>query len=352
MIDRGEVIRKAILNGARWSGLSRLYRVLFPSAGAILMLHRVTAAETSPLGFNRHLSVTPQFLDTMLSAMKREGYAFVSLDELAERLERGGDSRNLATVTADDGYRDNMSEALPVLEAHDAPLTIYIAPGQIDRRICLWWTVLEEIIAGRDTFQLPSADGPVRIDCVGAAAKARAYCNVEYHLTSLNPELDQDRLVRELAALTGVDADRPGRDLLMDWDEIRAAARHRLVTFGAHAANHYNLRRLTTVQAAREIAEGAERLEQELGTRPAHMAYPYGYEAAVGEREMRLAREAGFRTATTTRHGLLTPEHRDYLHALPRLSVNGRYQSVAHMRTMLSGITTPIANRGKRLVTV
>ena len=40
------------------------------------------------------------------------------------------------------------------------------------------------------------------------------------------------------------------------------------------------------------------------------------------------------------------------MHALPRISVNGRYQSVAYLRTMLTGITTPIANRGKRLVTV
>jgi len=65
-----------------------------------------------------------------------------------------------------------------------------------------------------------------------------------------------------------------------------------------------------------------------------------------------LAREAGYVSAVTTRHGVLRAEHAHHLHALPRISVNGRYQSVAHIRTMLSGITTPLANRGKMLVTV
>ena len=54
----------------------------------------------------------------------------------------------------------------------------------------------------------------------------------------------------------------------------------------------------------------------------------------------------------TTRHGVLRAEHANHLHALPRISVNGRYQRVAHIRTMLSGITTPLANAGKMLVTV
>ena len=40
------------------------------------------------------------------------------------------------------------------------------------------------------------------------------------------------------------------------------------------------------------------------------------------------------------------------LHALPRISVNGRYQRVAHIRTMLSGVTTPLANAGKMVVTI
>ncbi|TIU59623.1 MAG: polysaccharide deacetylase, partial [Mesorhizobium sp.] len=81
-------------------------------------------------------------------------------------------------------------------------------------------------------------------------------------------------------------------------------------------------------------------------------AYPYGYASAVGGREVGFARDAGYASAVTTRHGVLRAEHAGFLQALPRISVNGRYQSVAHIRTMLSGVTTPLANAGKMLVTI
>ena len=35
-----------------------------------------------------------------------------------------------------------------------------------------------------------------------------------------------------------------------------------------------------------------------------------------------------------------------------RISLNGRYQNIGYIRTMLSGVTTPLANAGRRLVTV
>ena len=99
------------------------------------------------------------------------------------------------------------------------------------------------------------------------------------------------------------------------------------------------------------MSDSARILEFELGLAAAS-GLPYGYAAAVCEREVALARQAGFISAVTTRHGLLRAEHARHLHALPRISINGRYQRVAHIRTMLSGVTTPLANAGKMLVTV
>ena len=138
----------------------------------------------------------------------------------------------------------------------------------------------------------------------------------------------------------------------MSWDEIRSIAAHPLVSIGAHTVNHYNLKRLPEERAKREMTDVVTLLRSELGESPHHMAYPYGYASAVGCREVALAKDAGYVSAVTTRHGVLRAEHANHLHALPRISVNGRYQRVAHIRTMLSGITTPLANRGKMLVTV
>src|SRR5690606_703106 len=130
MLDSGEMMRKLALHAVRFSGLASLMRRLDAAAGAILMLHKVTAGPQGPLGVNSHLAVTPAFLDSVLVEIARLGYRFVSMDEALDRLaSRAGEP--FVVVTADDGYRDNLTEALPVLERHGAPLTLYIAPGLI-----------------------------------------------------------------------------------------------------------------------------------------------------------------------------------------------------------------------------
>lgn len=352
MFDTGELLRKLALNAARLTGIAPLAEAWTGGVGAILMLHRVTASPAKPDGVNRHLTISPFFLDAVISDMKRAGYAFVSMDEVVERLKRGGTPPRFAAITADDAYRDNLTEALPVLESHDAPITIYVAPGLINGDVDLWWELVEDIVIARDRFYLPTPGGAVAVDCSTSAKKRDAMVRLHDHLTRDVREQEQRSIVRDLARAVGVDPDAPRRDTLMTWDEIRAVSRHPLVTIGAHTLHHYNLRRLSDDDARREIAGAASVLAIETGETPRHMAYPYGYAWAVGPREVRLAAEAGFASAVTTRHGLLQPAHGEHLHALPRLSVNGRYQRVEHIRTMLTGVTTPLANRGKIVVTV
>jgi peptidoglycan/xylan/chitin deacetylase (PgdA/CDA1 family) len=101
--------------------------------------------------------------------------------------------------------------------------------------------------------------------------------------------------------------------------------------------------------ARREIAESKAVIEGKLGRPIRHFAYPVGDPASAGPREFTLAREAGFTTAVTTRPGHLFPAHRLHLHALPRVSVNGLYQSEAAFRAMLSGVPFMAWNRGRRL---
>ena len=94
------------------------------------------------------------------------------------------------------------------------------------------------------------------------------------------------------------------------------------------------------------MSESAAVLERMLGEKPRHFAYPYGFEKAVGAREARIAKDAGFLSAATTRHGMIQTAHAGHVHTLPRISVNGRYQNIDCLNAMLSGITTPMANRG------
>jgi peptidoglycan/xylan/chitin deacetylase (PgdA/CDA1 family) len=352
MIDGGEAVRKLALNLAQFTGIVPLARPFASGIGAILMLHRVTAHPRKPNGANRHLNIAPQFLDSLITYLKRDGYVFVSMDEAVDRIAARTHTQKFAAITADDAYRDNLTEALPVLEKHGAPITIYVAPSLINGSADLWWELVEDVVIARDYVYVPTPEGRVRLDCSTPAKKNEANVYLHDYLTREVREEDQREIVRELARSAGVDVERPRREMLMSWQELRTIARHPLATIGAHTVNHYNLKRLPEEKAYHEMADSARILEFELGTMPRHFAYPYGYASAVCRREVALARQAGFVSAVTTRHGVLRAGHAEHLHALPRISVNGRYQRIAHIRTMMSGVTTPLANAGKMLVTV
>lgn len=352
MFDVNETLRRMVLNVAGMRGLAPLALPLFGGLGAILMLHSVTAKPRHPDGFNRHLTVTPTFLDSVISGMAEDGYDFVSIDEAVDRIKSPVRGKRFAAITLDDGYRDNMLEALPVFEKHRTPFTIYIAPAMIDGGVDLWWETVEEAVLSRTRLYLNTAEGRVSLDCLSPAKKAESIVKLRDYLTTDVSEADQQAVTREIARAAGIDVPRLQRNRLLDWDQLRELSTHPLATIGAHTVSHRNLARLSEDEARREVREAVRIIESEIGIAPAHMAYPYGYAGAVGPREVALAREAGFRSAVTTRHGLIRRGHVNHLTALPRISLNGRFQKVAHVRAMLSGITTPMANAGRILATV
>jgi peptidoglycan/xylan/chitin deacetylase (PgdA/CDA1 family) len=158
------------------------------------------------------------------------------------------------------------------------------------------------------------------------------------------------RTVRDLAACHCVDVAAICRDLCMTWEELAQMAADPLVTIGAHTVNHAILKKLPTDTAVRnEIEMSRTVIEAALGVRPQHLAYPVGDPTSAGPREFRIAAELGFKTAVTTRPGVLFRKHREHLMALPRLSVNGEYQSQRYVKVLMSGSATALWNRFRRV---
>lgn len=344
------LMRKAYMQGARYSGLSALFSPLLSGVGAILMLHHVRPSGGG-VGLNRLLEIEPDFLDRLLDDLKRDA-RFVSMDEAADRLRRGHEDERYLAVTLDDGYRDNVEHAAPVFRAHGVPYTIYVCPGYADRSADLWWELADMIVEANDEVAFETASGRKVFDCSTAAAKHKAYAEfMQYAWTEIDEDAQRE-LVRSLCETYGVDRKAHSEVSLLDWGELRALESDPLATVGAHTMNHFMLARLSRDRAAEEMARSRDLLAEKLGKRPSHLAYPYGFPAAVGQREVDIARELGFETGVTTRHGMLMPGHSEAMQALPRVSVNGNYQHVSYVETMLSGITVPPANRGRRFVTV
>ena len=135
----------------------------------------------------------------------------------------------------------------------------------------------------------------------------------------------------------------------MSWDELSKLAADPLVTIGAHTVNHVMLAKVPADAARCEMEESRTAIETALGVRPEHLSYPIGDRSAADAREFRLAAELGFKTAVTTRPGVLFPEHRNLLVSLPRISLNGEHQQLRHVRVLLAGAATALWNGFRRV---
>ncbi len=345
-----KTIIRGSLEGLYFSGLHHWMRPLVGGVGAILTLHHVRPARPDRFQPNRLLEVTPEFLEGLLKRLSRMRLDVVSLDEMHRRFIENDFKRRFVCVTFDDGYKDLKEWAWPILRKYQVPFAAYIATSFPDRLGELWWIALEAVIAQNARIGLLIDGKEQYFDCRTVREKRALYDAIYRYLRSFKTEDELRSVVRDLCACYKVDIAAFCRDLCMDWQEIVEMAADPLVTIGAHTVNHKMLKKLaddSSVRAEMEMSRAV--LEAALGKRPNHLAYPVGDPTSAGAREFRIAAELGFKTAVTTRPGVLFKAHRDHLTALPRISVNGEFQRQRYMKVLMSGAGTAFWNRFRRV---
>lgn len=317
--------------------LDYIFSKLLGGSGAVLMLHRIRDASQSGFAPNRNLSISPDFLDDMLTDLRRNGFEFVSMDELAASLNDGTGTRETRkiAITLDDGYRDNFVNAVPIFRKHGVPYTIYVVPGYIDGTIPHWTDEIETIVAQSDRIELSHGDSRESVNSANATEKYQVYSRILAELLPENDLVARSRMLRELASAHGFNQEAHHRQLTMTWDQIRDLGHDPLCTIGAHSMTHRMLSRLGTQDALWELSECRRVIADQLGAAPKHFAYPYG---EAHQREFKLAEKAGYQTAVTTVNGVIGSKHCSRLTALPRIMIDGRHQNMDVVNTQLSGI--------------
>ncbi len=337
------------LSALHYSGAARLLAPRTRGLGTVLMLHHVAPA--TPAGFNpnRILTVTPDFLETVVGEVRREGFDTVTMDEAHARITGSMPSpRPFVAFTFDDGYRDNRDHAYPILKRHGVPMTIYATSDFARGKGFLWWLILEEVIARRRFVAVAINGVNECFRCASDAEKNAAFNRIYWWLRSL-PEARARAVVAELADETGIDIHAPCAELCMTWNEIRELASEPLVTFGAHTRTHMALARLSAPEALAEMKGSLADVEAELQRPCRHFCYPYGDAGSAGPREFQMAASLGVTTAVTTAKGTISRHHATQTTALPRLSLNGDYQHIRYVKALLSGVPFMLRDAALRL---
>lgn len=289
----------------------RLTRRWFGGLGTIFVLHRVCRDDDQPLA---PMFLSLGTLEEMLREVRARGWDIIGLDELPGRLLAGEGANPFAAFTFDDGYLDNLTLALPLFRKYAAPFAVYVCTGFLNRTVDPWWAALDRLVSERDEIVAAYPGETERAWPTKSRAEKESVFDRIW--SCLFPGDENARRLRgQLYARYAIDPRAEMEREAMNWDQVRALAADPLATIGAHTVNHPALPNLAEDEARHEMQAGRDELEQGLGKSIRHFAYPLGL---FGAREVRLAQDAGFRTAVTTVSGNVFRDHGRALHSLPR----------------------------------
>jgi peptidoglycan/xylan/chitin deacetylase (PgdA/CDA1 family) len=204
-------------------------------------------------------------------------------------------------VTFDDGYADNASVALPVLQRHGLVATFFVATGFLDGGRMWNDTVIECL----RRCALPVVDlapfGLGRFP-LGGPAERRAAIEALLPRIKYLDLAGRERAITQLQASCG-HPELP-RDLMMTSAQVQQLHQAGM-EIGGHTVMHPILTELPDDQAAHEMAAGRARLQQITGAAVDVFAYPNGKPGRdYGPQHVALARQAGFRCAVSTAPGV------------------------------------------------
>jgi peptidoglycan/xylan/chitin deacetylase (PgdA/CDA1 family) len=265
---------------------------------SVMIFHRVMSAQ-DPL---QPTEPTAQDFEAQLRWV-RDWFNVLPLSEAARGLATGRLPERPLAITFDDGYADNYTIALPILQRLGLPATFFVATGYLDGGRMFNDSVIESVRQARgdtvDLTELKLGHHSIATD----EERRGAIGSILERLKYLEPKPREDATVR-LAQMVGAVL---RTDLMMTSSQV-ADLHAAGMEIGAHTVSHPVLAQVDLAIAREEISRGRERLREITGAPVCVFAYPNGRPQRDYRREhVTLVRELGFDAAVSTAWGAARP---------------------------------------------
>ena len=279
----------------------RWLRSRFNDGILILGYHRIADCKDDPFA----LCVQPKHFDQHLAVLRQytKPLSFQNLvDDIGKEEVRSG----AVVITFDDGYQDNLTNALPLLSNHQIPAMFFVTTGFLGRQF--WWDELAMLVLSvnepQPVLQLHIGGKPRtwQIDPDSFSSETgdrrRLLRDLYRTLSRLDHHTRQDALDQIYRWVSrGTAIQREVFPRAMNHNELQELADDRLVTIGAHSVNHPWFPELPHQMQQYEINQSKYDLEQLLNQPVTTFSYPNGKGDDVTRT---LLRKAGFKSACTS----------------------------------------------------
>lgn len=247
-------------------------------------------------------------LERQLRTLRRVARV-VALDQALRDLAEGRPLPPRAVaITFDDGYRDTLTVAAPMLAQLDLPATAFLVPGILSGQVNPWWERLgRAFMTGRaDTIDFEGR----RLGLRDAAARRRAFRWVADQLKRRDRQRREEATDRLVEALCPAGTYHP-EELFCDWDSARGLMRAGMA-IGSHSMYHAILSEESGEAQCADLLDSRKLLEAELDAPIDLFAYPNGAAADYDPTTIAAAGAAGYTHAVTTRDGWNRPSTPPY----------------------------------------
>ncbi|MBW8001522.1 MAG: polysaccharide deacetylase family protein [Planctomycetes bacterium] len=283
----------------------------------VLLYHRVA---DDPLD-SQLLTVSPNNFEGQLRELK-EKYRVIPLFELIEEVRKGQQNTDTVAITFDDGYLDNLTNGLPLLEKYQLPATIFVTSEMVGSDGEFWWDAMERIfLTGRKLPGELSIQGSQEVfswPLNTEQERLKGYDELCELLRGV-PVVKISEIIDKLFLWAGITG--PGRmsHRVVDSDQLRRLADSSLIEIGSHSLSHTYLRILSPQEQRREISESKCQLESTINKPVRLISYPYGAKASFTDETKRITAQAGYKAGFANIRGSVTAEVDMY--AVPRRRV-------------------------------
>jgi peptidoglycan/xylan/chitin deacetylase (PgdA/CDA1 family) len=251
-------------------------------------------------------------------------YHIVSLREIVRCLRaREPLPQRAVGITFDDGHRDFLDLAYPLLVRLRVPATLYLVSDFVSQQLWLWSDAIHYLVRQAPAGRYQVAVGTEVIEAVidDMATRDAAWERIADRCLPLSSRAREGAiatLAQELGvALPAVPSDDYAA---MNWNDLRGID-PALVEVGAHTRTHPILSRCDSPEQESEISQCQATIENEMQRDVTAFCFPNGRREDFNDTTLDILRRSRFTSAAASYSGIISPDTHPFM--LPRIGASG-----------------------------